>query len=223
MPVSTTRSRRLVPLLFSLGACATAPALAPLPPPLATAPSPVEDARAPLPSPEPRLSPLADTDADGRPDAEDACPEHPELYNDVEDDDGCPDAGALGLRLTPDGTRLVANERLRFGLDGAQILQQSQPLLDEITRIVLRNGHLGVVSIEVHSDSVGSAARNLELTQSRAEALREHLLAAGVPADRVRARGFGEANPISHCPDGDRSCRRRVELRLEPPTSAGPP
>src|SRR5690349_12189658 len=53
------------------------------------------------------------------------------------------------------------------------------------------------VRIEGHTDSVGDAAANQELSQRRAAAVRDALLARGVDAARVEAGGFGASHPIA--------------------------
>jgi OOP family OmpA-OmpF porin len=67
--------------------------------------------------------------------------------------------------------------------------------------------------IEGYTDNVGSDDANLDLSQRRADAVREFLLRNGVSSERVTARGFGEASPIASndTPEG-RQQNRRVEI-----------
>jgi OOP family OmpA-OmpF porin len=71
------------------------------------------------------------------------------------------------------------------------------------------------VRIEVrgHTDATGSAESNRVLSEKRALAVRDYLIAQGVSADRITARGFGEDFPIA--PNDTREGRaknRRVEI-----------
>ena len=72
-----------------------------------------------------------------------------------------------------------------------------------------------IIEIGCHSDSVGSEAANLQLTESRATAIRNKLVSGGIAANRIRAKGFGETKPIaSNNTREGRLQNRRVELRF---------
>lgn len=68
-----------------------------------------------------------------------------------------------------------------------------------------------------HSDSSGDPTRNTALSLARAEAVRDRLIAAGIAADRITARGLGPAEPLADnaTPEG-RQKNRRVEVLLTP-------
>jgi outer membrane protein OmpA-like peptidoglycan-associated protein len=69
------------------------------------------------------------------------------------------------------------------------------------------------VLVEGHTDSRGSEAHNLELSQRRAEAVRSYLLDSGVSPERIIARGYGEAYPIApNETAAGRQQNRRVEI-----------
>jgi outer membrane protein OmpA-like peptidoglycan-associated protein len=69
------------------------------------------------------------------------------------------------------------------------------------------------VLIEGHTDNVGSASSNLELSQRRAEAVRDFLLHNGVNPAQVTARGYGETAPVaSNTTAAGRQQNRRVEI-----------
>ncbi|HEX7139891.1 MAG TPA: OmpA family protein [Vicinamibacterales bacterium] len=69
------------------------------------------------------------------------------------------------------------------------------------------------VSIEGHTDSVGSDEKNQELSEKRANAVRDYLVTNGVPSDRVTAAGKGEADPVaSNKTAAGRLQNRRVEM-----------
>jgi len=69
------------------------------------------------------------------------------------------------------------------------------------------------VAIEGHTDSVGSDEKNQQLSEKRANAVRDYLVSSGVPADRVTATGKGEADPVaSNKTAAGRLQNRRVEL-----------
>jgi outer membrane protein OmpA-like peptidoglycan-associated protein len=81
-----------------------------------------------------------------------------------------------------------------------------------------------VVHVIGHSDRIGSAAGNVELSRKRAAAVRDYLAAAGVSADRITAVGRGSVEPVAAC-DGEKgqaliTClapNRRVEVKVVTP------
>ena len=67
--------------------------------------------------------------------------------------------------------------------------------------------------IEGYTDNVGSEAVNLDLSQRRADAVRDFLIKNGVDGERVTARGYGEASPVaSNSTETGRQQNRRVEI-----------
>jgi len=73
-------------------------------------------------------------------------------------------------------------------------------------------------TVEGHTDSVGSDAYNQNLSERRANAVREALISEGVDGSRVSSVGYGEARPIAdNSTDEGRSMNRRVEAEVEAP------
>jgi outer membrane protein OmpA-like peptidoglycan-associated protein len=71
----------------------------------------------------------------------------------------------------------------------------------------------GKIRIEAHTDGQGEAAANKELSQRRANAVRDALAAGGVPKSRMQATGMGESSPIaSDDTAAGRARNRRVEV-----------
>jgi outer membrane protein OmpA-like peptidoglycan-associated protein len=90
--------------------------------------------------------------------------------------------------------------------------------LNDVARALLQARSGGFI-IEGHTDTLGSAANNDDLSMRRAESVRLYLISRGVPGDDVRAVGMGQRNPIADnkTPDG-RAANRRVEIVIQPPT-----
>jgi outer membrane protein OmpA-like peptidoglycan-associated protein len=72
------------------------------------------------------------------------------------------------------------------------------------------------IVVEGYTDAQGSESKNLELSQQRADAVREYLEQRGVDAERIRAVGKGESNPIASNDTAEgRATNRRVEIVVE--------
>lgn len=77
------------------------------------------------------------------------------------------------------------------------------------------------ITIEGHTDNVGSDELNMALSQRRAEAVKNYLVNRGVAADRISANGKGESFPVtSNSSAAGRQKNRRVEVIIENPAAA---
>ena len=134
----------------------------------------------------------ADPDRDGLPDAIDACPTEPETYNDVADDDGCPDA-------TPAEVAVRGPIRAVIPLIGRRmrVVPEVTQVLDLIVRLLRRNPGITELTVEGHTDARGADGWNLLVSQARAAYVRDALIARGVAPGRLVAVGFGERCPTA--------------------------
>ena len=74
------------------------------------------------------------------------------------------------------------------------------------------------VSIEGHTDNIGSAAYNNELSQRRAEAIKGQLVGLGIASDRISTVGYGKDFPVAtNDTDTNRAINRRVEVVISEP------
>lgn len=103
---------------------------------------------------------------------------------------------------------------VNFAVNSAEIDASSAVVLD-VAAEALRSNSAVRVSVEGHTDSTGNAAYNQKLSQRRAASVRDHLVKAGVDADRLDTAGYGAARPVASNdnPDG-RRMNRRVELQI---------
>jgi outer membrane protein OmpA-like peptidoglycan-associated protein len=68
--------------------------------------------------------------------------------------------------------------------------------------------------VEGHTDNTGSDSYNLKLSQQRADAVRQYLLAKGISGTRIEAKGFGEMQPVGDNATAEgRALNRRVVFR----------
>ncbi|MCC6503997.1 MAG: Outer membrane porin F precursor [Alphaproteobacteria bacterium ADurb.BinA280] len=102
-----------------------------------------------------------------------------------------------------------------FASGGASLRPEADANLQRVIQFV-QGQPTARVLIEGHTDSQGSANLNQVLSQKRAEAVRDALIAAGVEAGRLRALGSGEDRPIDDNSSNEgRARNRRVEIVLE--------
>ena len=97
-----------------------------------------------------------------------------------------------------------------FGTGSAQLAPAGEDSLILLADAL--HGKTGI-RVEAYTDSQGSDAANLALSQKRADAVRSVLIAAGLPASRVQALGKGEAQPVAdNATAAGRGRNRRVEI-----------
>jgi len=84
---------------------------------------------------------------------------------------------------------------IRFGKGETFISPLSTATVEQIAGIVKRFSGT-IIEAQGHTDSEGDPGRNLTLSEQRAQAVADALVALGVPADEVTSRGFGETQLI---------------------------
>ena len=95
--------------------------------------------------------------------------------------------------------------------------------LNELAAQLRNFEQLNGITVIGHTDYLGSDAYNQRLSQQRAETVRRYLAAQGLPADKIRAVGMGESQPVKQCDNhGGRNqliaClqpNRRVEIQVD--------
>lgn len=82
-----------------------------------------------------------------------------------------------------------------FRFDSADVLAAQR---DRLAQFIKRNsGSIESVVIQGRTDSTGSAAYNMALSERRADAVQSQLIAMGVAADRITTTAFGAGEPIA--------------------------
>jgi len=120
------------------------------------------------------------------------------------------------ILATRDSARgLIANmSDVLFRSGSFELLPGARERLAKVSGIVLAYPSLHV-AIEGHTDSVGSDQYNQDLSEHRAEAVRDYFVQQGISSSAVEARGFGKSEPIASNDTAEgRQQNRRVELVL---------
>lgn len=110
---------------------------------------------------------------------------------------------------------------LQFRQGRAELVPSNFPLLAKVQNAVKTFAE-SKVTVEGHTDATGSATQNKQLSEQRAQAVREYLVANGaLPQENVTAAGFGFEEPIaSNKTEAGRKQNRRVDLVIEPTVPA---
>jgi outer membrane protein OmpA-like peptidoglycan-associated protein len=101
-----------------------------------------------------------------------------------------------------------------FDFDRASLKPGAREKLSRLAGILLAYPGSYDIEIEGHTDSIGSHAYNLRLSEDRARSVSSYLREAGIPAARITAvAGFAETRPVaSNDSEASRQMNRRVEL-----------
>jgi outer membrane protein OmpA-like peptidoglycan-associated protein len=111
--------------------------------------------------------------------------------------------------------KIVVKKKIHFATGRAEIRADSHIILDAVIDVLANHPEIRKIRVEGHTDSVGSDATNMRLSQKRAQAVVDYLTMQGIPADMLIARGYGETMPIA--PNNTRRGReqnRRVAFTI---------
>jgi len=121
------------------------------------------------------------------------------------------DVGA-GLKAALAKNCRVALYGINFDFNKATIRAESEPVLEQVASVM--KSLAGAFELGGHTDNVGGAAYNAKLSQARAESVKSWLVAHGIAASRLTAKGYGDTVPVvPNSSDANRARNRRVELK----------
>ncbi len=94
--------------------------------------------------------------------------------------------------------RITIEMDTTFGFDEAELTDRGKERLDQI---VQRAEQVGDARIEIsgYTDHIGPPSYNRDLSQRRAEAVKDYLVSEGISEEMITARGYGEENPVVQC------------------------
>lgn len=101
---------------------------------------------------------------------------------------------------------------INFDTDKATIRPESGPTIAEVLTLLQQNPQLRL-AVQGHTDNVGTAPHNQQLSTARARAVVAELTKAKIDTSRLKAAGFGQSKPLAdNTTEQGRAKNRRVEL-----------
>ena len=105
-------------------------------------------------------------------------------------------ASTTAMNAGPQDREKLKAETVYFDVDSATIKNSEKSKLQKVADYLKANPTHDVL-IEGHCDERGTEQYNLSLGEKRAQAVREHLVSLGAPADALYTQSYGEAHPAS--------------------------
>jgi OmpA-OmpF porin, OOP family len=182
-------------------------------------------------------------DRDGVED-DDGCPEADQIRRNIPDSDGepnafskCPEgqelseAGLCAVPAPPPKGDVIVGEgglvlfkKIKFKTDSAEILPESNGLLDSIASVIRAHSEILLMEVAGHADERAPDQYNLLLTQRRVDSVVSALVKRDIAKERLRSKGYGE-----FCPEDEEHTEeaweknRRVEFKIVKSADGGPP
>lgn len=175
---------------------------------------------------------VVDIDGDGILDVNDFCPtiKGVSSANGCPDKDGdnvydfvdkCPNAAGLaadgGCPVVKEAVKSLMTKAMagvQFDSGKTTIIKKSLPILDEVAKVMLANPAYNL-AIDGHTDNVGVPAKNMELSDGRAKAVKAYLMGKGIAEGRLKATGYGDTKPkADNKTKKGQALNRRVEFTV---------
>ncbi len=121
------------------------------------------------------------------------------------------------VKQDPRGMVITLSGSILFESAKWDLLPSAQLKLNDVANALIKEDPLSKMVVEGYTDSQGGVAYNQELSQHRAQAVRDYLVSRGIAGDRITAQGFGLTHSIADnkSPEG-RANNRRVEIVVQP-------
>ncbi len=153
---------------------------------------------------------MADEDGDGIADANDKCPGTSAGAN--IDSNGCP------VVITSEEKKEILSKidlkGINFKSNSKELTSDSLATLDAAAEVLAKNSTIKL-EVQAYSDSMGDANYNLNLSNQRAETVKNYLVGKGIDGSRLDSKGYGEENPIADNSTAEgRAKNRRVEFKV---------
>jgi OmpA-OmpF porin, OOP family len=149
-----------------------------------------------------------DRDKDGILNDVDACPDTPGDPDPDPKKNGCPKAVVVAGQIQ-------ITEQVKFKTGSAEILGESDGILNAVKRVLEGHPEIHKISVEGHTDNEGSAAYNKNLSTKRAASVAKWLVDHGIDTGRLSSIGYGMTRPMdTNATAAGRKNNRRVEFHI---------
>jgi len=117
------------------------------------------------------------------------------------------------VKQEPRGMVITLSGAVMFASSKSELLPGAQLKLNSVAEALTKQDKDSKLVVEGHTDSQGGADYNQELSQRRAQTVRDYLVSRGIAGDRVSAQGYGPSRPVAdnNSTEG-RANNRRVEI-----------
>ena len=136
-----------------------------------------------------------DPDGDGIKAPKDACPNEKGKADPDPKQNGCP------RLVRVDQNEIATREQIQFKINGRNRSETISPvsadLMKEIGDVITQHPEITRIEVQGHTDDSGRDDYNLSLSQERAEMVRKWLIDAGIPGDKLTAKGYGYTLPVA--------------------------
>lgn len=157
---------------------------------------------------DPKTNGCPDTDGDGILDPEDACPKLAGPKNADPKKHGCP------LVIVTE-KEIKITEQVKFKFNSAELLKESDGILEAVRAVLADHPEITKVRVEGHTDNVGNAGYNKQLSAKRADSVMKWLTSHKIDKSRLIAAGFGMEEPIDvNTTEEGRANNRRVAFTI---------
>jgi outer membrane protein OmpA-like peptidoglycan-associated protein len=125
------------------------------------------------------------------------------------------------VKQEPRGMVITLSGSILFASAKWALLPEAQLKLNDVANALIKEDPLSKIVVEGHTDSQGGAQFNQELSQHRAQAVRDYLVTRGIASDRITAQGFGPSRSVAENNSAEgRANNRRVQIVVQPTTPA---
>jgi outer membrane protein OmpA-like peptidoglycan-associated protein len=136
-------------------------------------------------------------------------------YMDKQEEDLARIPGTSVERVGEDMLLVHFESDVLFSVDSAVLNSTSRSSLDQAAGVFTEYPKTAILA-QGHTDSTGSEEHNQDLSERRAQAVSNYLVARGVDPTRITSLGYGEGNPVaSNESESGRRQNRRVDLLLK--------
>ena len=123
---------------------------------------------------------------------------------------------AVAVQRQGDALALTFKSDFTFAVNSSSIRPGMYSEIDRIAQVLSRYPQTTITVIG-HTDSTGSESYNQQLSERRADSVKNALVQRGISPSRISAMGYGESAPIAdNNTEYGRQQNRRVEVRINP-------